>query len=163
SCGRRCGSLRRGRSIACRSARSSRRSSASTPPWRHRSTRCSSGTRRRTSSRLTAGSTRSYKPVMAQPGVFQDVIKHDRTPDTALPVDAFLHELDAFIATHSPYTQNEVVPAIGAGRASLEIVRRYAKELYYLGLWMTPEFPLLVANAPDTDAFSMADSEHYLH
>jgi hypothetical protein len=36
-------------------------------------------------------------------------------------------------------------------------------ELYYLGLWMTPEFPLLVANAPDTDAFSMAESEHYLH
>lgn len=36
-------------------------------------------------------------------------------------------------------------------------------ELYYLGLWMTPEFPLLIANAPDTDAFTMDDSEHYAH
>jgi pyrroloquinoline quinone (PQQ) biosynthesis protein C len=28
---------------------------------------------------------------------------------------------------------------------------------------MTPEFPLLIANAPDTDAFTMDDSEHYAH
>ena len=42
-------------------------------------------------------------------------------------------------------------------------MKRYAKELYYLGLWMTPEFPLLIANAPDTDAFVMDDSEHYAH
>ena len=100
---------------------------------------------------------------MTQESAFRDVIKRDRTPDAALPVDAFLHELDEFIAAHSPYTQNEVVPAIGAGHASLAIVRRYAKELYYLGLWMTPEFPLLIANAPDVDVFTMDDSEHYLH
>jgi hypothetical protein len=77
---------------------------------------------------------------MTQQSAFRDVIKRDRTPDAALPVDAFLHELDEFIAAHSPYTQNEVVPAIGAGHASLAIVRRYAKELYYLGPWMTPSF-----------------------
>lgn len=100
---------------------------------------------------------------MTQERAFQDVIKRDRGADVALPVDDFLAELDAFIETHSPYRQNRVVPAIGAGRASLAIVRRYAMELYYLGLWMTPEFPLLIANAPDTDAFTMADSEHYLH
>ena len=28
---------------------------------------------------------------------------------------------------------------------------------------MTPEFPLLIANAPDADAFTMDDSEHYAH
>ena len=100
---------------------------------------------------------------MPRAGTFQDVIKRDRAPEAALPVDAFLHELDDFIARHSPYSQNEVVPAIGAGRASLGIVRRFAKELYYLGLWMTPEFPLLIANAPDADAFTIDDSEHYLH
>jgi len=100
---------------------------------------------------------------MSQERAFRDVIKRDRQPDEALPVDAFLRELDEFIEAHSPYTQNEVVPAIGAGRASLGIVRRYAMELYYLGLWMTPEFPLLVANAPDVDAFTMEGSEHYLH
>src|SRR5215471_11003107 len=100
---------------------------------------------------------------MSAPGTFKDVIKRDRAPERALPVDEFLAELDAFIETHSPYSQNKVVPAIGAGTASLDVVKRYAKELYYLGLWMTPEFPLLIANAPDTDAFTMDDSEHYAH
>src|SRR5262245_66651289 len=100
---------------------------------------------------------------MSAPGTFKDVIKRDRAPERTLPVDEFLGELDAFIEAHSPYTQNKVVPAIGAGKASIEVVKRYAKELYYLGLWMTPEFPLLIANAPDTDAFVMDDSEHYAH
>jgi pyrroloquinoline quinone (PQQ) biosynthesis protein C len=100
---------------------------------------------------------------MSAPGTFKDVIKRDREPERALAVDDFLAELDAFIEAHSPYTQNKVVPAIGAGTASLDVVKRYAKELYYLGLWMTPEFPLLIANAPDTDAFTMDDSEHYAH
>ncbi len=100
---------------------------------------------------------------MGTPGVFKDVIKRDRAAAVALPVDAFLAELDAFIEAHSPYSQNQVVPAIGCGRASLDVVKRYAMELYYLGLWMTPEFPLLIANAPDTDAFTMDDSEHYAH
>src|SRR5215467_331706 len=100
---------------------------------------------------------------MSAPGTFKDVIKRDRAPEKPLPVDEFLGELDAFIEAHSPYTQNKVVPAIGAGTASLNVVKRYAKELYYLGLWMTPEFQLLIANAPDTDAFTMDDSEHYAH
>jgi len=100
---------------------------------------------------------------MTAPGTFKDVIKRDRMPERALPVDDFLAELDAFIEAHSPYTQNKVVPAIGNGTASRDVVKRYAMELYYLGLWMTPEFPLLIANAPDTDSFSMDDSEHYAH
>ena len=100
---------------------------------------------------------------MSAPGTFKDVIKRDRAPERPLPVDEFLGELDAFIEAHSPYTQNRVVPAIGNGTASLDIVKRYAKELYYLGLRMTPEFPLLIANAPDTDAFTLDDSEHYAH
>jgi pyrroloquinoline quinone (PQQ) biosynthesis protein C len=99
---------------------------------------------------------------MTQERAFKNVIKRDRAPERLQPVDEFLHELDTFIAAHSPYAQNRVVPAIGAGRASLVVVRRFATELYYLGLWMTPEFPLLIANAPDTDALTMEDSEHYL-
>jgi pyrroloquinoline quinone (PQQ) biosynthesis protein C len=100
---------------------------------------------------------------MGAPGTFKDVIKRDRARQHALPVEQFLAELDAFIEAHSPYTQNKVVPAVGAGTASLDVVKRYAKELYYLGLWMTPEFPLLIANSPDTDAFTMDESEHYAH
>lgn len=100
---------------------------------------------------------------MAAAGTFKNVIKAARAPAPALPVDAFLAELDAFIEEHSPYRQNRVIPAIGEGRASLDVVKRYAMELYYLGLWMTPEFTLLIANSPDADAFRLEDSEHYHH
>jgi pyrroloquinoline quinone (PQQ) biosynthesis protein C len=100
---------------------------------------------------------------MSSHGAFKDVIKRGRQPEPALPVDEFLAQLDRFIADHNPYSQNKVIPAIGSGQASLDVVKRYAKELYYLGLWMTPEFPLLIANAPDVLAFTMDDSEHYAH
>jgi pyrroloquinoline quinone (PQQ) biosynthesis protein C len=99
----------------------------------------------------------------SRPGAFKDVLKHDRPAAAALPVDQFVAQLDAFIAAHNPYDQNRVIPAIGNGRASWDVVKRYAMELYYLGRWMTPEFPLLIANAPDTDAFTLDDSEHYAH
>ncbi len=93
---------------------------------------------------------------------FKDVIR-SRAAAVAKPVDEYLAEIDAFIAAHNPYRQNKVIAAIGNGTASREIVRRYAKELYYLGLWMTPEFALLVANAPDADSLTLEDSEHYAH
>ena len=81
-------------------------------------------------------------------GEFRNVIRTGAV-DEALPVDAYLAEIDAFIAEHNPYRQNTVITAIGNGSASRDVVKRYAKELYYLGLWMTPEFALLIANAPD--------------
>ena len=114
---------------------------------------------------LTATKRCSYKRPhdMSSHGAFKDVIKRGRQPEPALPVDEFLAQLDRFIADHNPYSQNKVIPAIGSGQASLDVVKRYAKELYYLGLWMTPEFPLLIANAPDVLAFTMDDSEHYAH
>ena len=99
---------------------------------------------------------------MSSTGTFRDVIKGAAQED-ALPVQEFLAGLDRFIDAHNPYRQNKVIPAIGNGGASMEVVRRYAKELYYLGLWMTPEFPILIANAPDADAFSLEASEHYAH
>src|SRR5262245_56572250 len=99
---------------------------------------------------------------MSSTGTFRNVIK-GAAQDDALPVQEFLAGLDRFIDAHNPYRQNKVIPAIGNGSASMEVVRRYAKELYYLGLWMTPEFPILIANAPDTDAFSLEASEHYAH
>src|SRR4030095_3379763 len=99
---------------------------------------------------------------MSARGAFKDVIKRDGD-DTTLPVDQFMAELDAFIDAHNPYRINKVIPAIGNGTASMDVVKRYAKELYYRGLWMTPEFPLLIANAPDVFAFTMDDSEHYAH
>ncbi len=83
--------------------------------------------------------------------------------EAAKPVDAYLAGIDEFIAAHNPYRQNKVIAAIGDGSASRDVVRRYAKELYYLGLWMTPEFALLIANAPDADSLTLDHSEHYAH
>ena len=99
---------------------------------------------------------------MAATGAFRNVIRSGPQAE-ALPVDAFIAELDGFIDAHNPYRVNRVIPAIGNGTASMAVVKRYAMELYYLGLWMTPEFPLLIANAPDTDAFTLDASEHYAH
>jgi pyrroloquinoline quinone (PQQ) biosynthesis protein C len=93
---------------------------------------------------------------------FADVVR-SREVEPPQPVEAFLGELDAFIAEHNPYDKNRVIRAIGDGTASMDIVKRYAKELYYLGRWMTPEFALLIANAPDAHALDLEHSEHYAH
>jgi pyrroloquinoline quinone (PQQ) biosynthesis protein C len=93
---------------------------------------------------------------------FRNVIRAGDA-EQVLPVDAYLAELDAFIDEHNPYRISKVIAAIGAGTASKDVVKRYAKELYYLGVWMTPEFALLVANAPDRFALTMEHSEHYAH
>src|SRR5262249_25026192 len=81
----------------------------------------------------------------------------------AMPVDEYLAELDRLIAAHDYFKQDRVIPAIGRGEASREVVQRLALEFYYLGRWMTPEFPMLIANAPDVYAFTMEDSVHYHH
>jgi pyrroloquinoline quinone (PQQ) biosynthesis protein C len=65
----------------------------------------------------------------------------------AMPVDDYLAELDRLIAAHDYFKQDKVVPAIGRGEASREVVQRLALEFYYLGRWMTPEFAVLIANA----------------
>src|SRR5438093_6759073 len=93
---------------------------------------------------------------------FKDVVLHgDAAP--ALAIDAYLAELDHLIAEHNAFRQDRVIPAIGKGTASRDVVRRVALEYYYLGKWMTPEFALLIANAPDAYAFTMDASQHYHH
>jgi hypothetical protein len=61
-------------------------------------------------------------------------------------------------ATSAP---DEVAGAIGAGRASADVVRRYLLEAYRVSAWTTAELPLLIANAPDGYSFTMDDSTHY--
>src|ERR1051325_10384643 len=80
-----------------------------------------------------------------------------------MPVDDSLADLDRLIARHNAFEQDRVIPAIGRGTASREVVNRLALEFYYLGKWMTPEFALLIANAPDGYAFTMDASQHYHH
>lgn len=83
--------------------------------------------------------------------------------EAPLPMDAYLAEIDGFIAAHDAFRQDRVIPAIGRGSASREVVQRVALEFYYLGRWMTPDLALLIANAPDAYAFTMEDSQHYRH
>jgi len=93
---------------------------------------------------------------------FKNVVKQ-RTVEPALPIDTYLQQLDALIAAHDAFQQDRVVPAIGAGTASREVVQRVALEYYYLGKWMTPEFAVLIANSPDGYSFTMEHSTHYHH
>jgi len=93
---------------------------------------------------------------------FQDVVKQ-RTVRPALPIDDYLREIDALVAAHDYFREDRVTAAIGAGRASREVVQRVALEYYYLGKWMTPEFAMLIANAPDVYSFTLEDSTHYHH
>jgi hypothetical protein len=93
---------------------------------------------------------------------FKDVIK-SHAIEEALPVDRYLRELDEMIVGLMPGVKDKLTPAIGAGTAPREIVKKIALEFYYLGKWMTPEFPLLISTAPDTNAPQLGRSEHYAH
>jgi hypothetical protein len=86
-------------------------------------------------------------------------------PDAApaQPIEDYLRELDALIAAHDRLAADRLLPAVAAGRAPRDVVRRLALESYYLGKWMTPEVPVLIANAPDVYSFTMDESSHYRH
>jgi pyrroloquinoline quinone (PQQ) biosynthesis protein C len=96
-----------------------------------------------------------------QKGEFKDVIRSHATEE-AVPVDAYLRELDRLIAATFT-TRDRTTAAIGDGTAPLDYVKTIAKEYYYLGRWMTPEFPIFIANAPDAHALTLEHSEHYAH
>ena len=94
-------------------------------------------------------------------GQFRDVIR-STADEQPMPVDEYLQDLDRLIAATFT-TRDRSTAAIGDGTAPVEYVKMIAKEYYYLGKWMTPEFPIFIANAPDTDALTMEHSEHYAH
>ena len=93
---------------------------------------------------------------------FKDVIK-SQAVEEAMPVEEYLRDLDRMIVETVGGVKDKLTPAIGAGKASRDVIRRIALEFYYLGKWMTPEFPFLIANAPDTYALKLELSEHYAH
>ena len=93
---------------------------------------------------------------------FQDVLRQQAAAPAA-PVDDYLRDLDALIRAHDYFAQDRITPAIGRGAASREVVQRVALEYYCMGKWMTPEFAMLVASAPDVHSFTLEDSTHYHH
>jgi pyrroloquinoline quinone (PQQ) biosynthesis protein C len=92
---------------------------------------------------------------------FKNVIR-TQAVEPAMPVDEYLRALDQLIVDICQ-TRDQLIPAIAAGRASRDVIRRLAMEFYYLGRWMTPDFAVFIANAPDAYALTMEHSEHYAH
>jgi pyrroloquinoline quinone (PQQ) biosynthesis protein C len=80
----------------------------------------------------------------------------------ALPVDEFMAELEAVIPELVP-TRNQLWTAVADGTLSEEHLKRFCKEYYFLGKWYTAEFGSLVSNAPDIDALTLGESEHFIH
>lgn len=80
----------------------------------------------------------------------------------ALPVEEFMDGLEALqreIATD----KNVVWERVADGTLSEDLLKRLAKEYYFLGVWYTSEFGSLVANAPDADALDLRSSQHFQH
>jgi pyrroloquinoline quinone (PQQ) biosynthesis protein C len=80
----------------------------------------------------------------------------------AQPVDEFMAELEG-IQARVCSTRNHVWERVADGTLSLEYLKRFCKEYYFLGVWYTSEFGSLVANAPDADALGLEASEHFSH
>src|SRR5437016_1388017 len=86
---------------------------------------------------------------------------HDR------PVDG---DLAGVVRVPRPGREAVLIGGIDGGIEGLRGLVRRAVELHHRnpprrkpGTWMTPEFALLVANAPDAYAFTMDASQHYHH
>ena len=96
-----------------------------------------------------------------QQAKFKNVIRTTAV-EAALPIDDYLRAVDQTIADICQ-TRDKLIPAIAAGTASRQVIRRLAMEFYYLGKWMTPDFAVFIANAPDAYALTMESSEHFAH
>jgi pyrroloquinoline quinone (PQQ) biosynthesis protein C len=91
---------------------------------------------------------------------FKDVRRGNEYP--CLPVDEFLDELEGIQATICT-TRNQLWQHVADGTLSEEYLKRFCKEYYFLGVNYTREFASIVANAPDQDTLTLADSEHFSH
>ena len=82
-----------------------------------------------------------------QKAKFKNVIRTAGVEE-ALPIDDYLRSIDQMIVDICQ-TRDTLIPAIGSGTAPRDLIRRLAMEFYYLGKWMTPDFAIFIANAPD--------------
>jgi pyrroloquinoline quinone (PQQ) biosynthesis protein C len=92
---------------------------------------------------------------------FKNVIRSTDV-EAPMPIDDYLRSLDQMIVDICQ-TRDKLIPSIAAGQAPRDVIRRLAMEFYYLGRWMTPDFAMFIANAPDAYSLTMEHSEHYAH
>src|SRR5437588_13000497 len=98
--------------------------------------------------------TREFKDIRSGGAVAEDA--------PALPVDEFMAGLEALQAEVAT-AKNVVWERVADGTLSMEYLKRFAKEYYFLGKWYTSEFGSLVANAPDADALDLSSTQHFHH
>ena len=99
---------------------------------------------------------------MSEHREFRDIRGSGAENAEALSVPEFMDGLEALqaeIATE----KNQVWERVADGTLSMELLKRLAKEYYFLGKWYTTEFGSIVSNAPDVDALDLATSEHFQH
>jgi pyrroloquinoline quinone (PQQ) biosynthesis protein C len=102
---------------------------------------------------------------MSEQREFKDVSATDggaREDDPAAPVDEFMAGLEALQAEVAT-EKNLVWERVADGTLSEELLKRLAKEYYFLGKWYTSEFGSIVSLAPDIDALDVASSRHFHH
>jgi pyrroloquinoline quinone (PQQ) biosynthesis protein C len=98
---------------------------------------------------------REFKDVSATEGAA-------REDSPAAPVDEFMAGLEALQAEVAT-EKNLVWERVADGTLSEELLKRLAKEYYFLGKWYTSEFGSLVSLAPDIDSLDVASSQHFHH
>ena len=99
---------------------------------------------------------------MSEHREFQDIRAADAENGPALPTDEFMASLEALQAEVAT-EKNLVWERVADGTLSLELLKRLAKEYYFLGKWYTTEFGTIVSLAPDVDALSLGSSQHFHH
>lgn len=99
---------------------------------------------------------------MSEHREFKDIRGVDAENGPALPVDEFMASLEALQAEVAT-EKNLVWERVADGTLSMELLRRLAKEYYFLGKWYTTEFGSIVSLAPDVDAVQLGASQHFAH
>ena len=99
---------------------------------------------------------------MSEHREFKDVRGADAEGAEAQPVDEFMAGLEALQAEVAT-EKNLVWERVADGTLSEELLKRLAKEYYFLGKWYTTEFGTLTSFAPDVDALQLGTSQHFLH
>ena len=79
-----------------------------------------------------------------------------------LPVDEYMASLEALQAEVAT-EKNVVWERVADGTLSEDLLKRLAKEYYFLGKWYTTEFGTLTSLAPDTDSLQLGTSQHFHH
>ena len=77
-----------------------------------------------------------------------------------LSVDEFMAGLEALQAEVAT-EKNLVWERVADGTLSEELLKRLAKEYYFLGKWYTTEFGTLTSLAPDVDSLQLGSSQHF--